>query len=102
MMIGKIKNHIDNRKDENSHKGDFGRLLLVCGSKGMSGAAILSAKASVRAGAGLVTLATANSNYSAVAGSIYEVMQLPMIENRMQNRYSKPPIRAMHCCTAAE
>lgn len=80
-MIEKIKNHIDNRKNEKAHKGDFGRLLLVCGSKGMSGAAILSAKASVRAGAGLVTLATAESNYSAVAGSIYEVMQLPMLEN---------------------
>ena len=40
-----------------SHKGDFGHLLLVAGSAGMSGAAVLAARAAVRAGAGLVTLA---------------------------------------------
>jgi NAD(P)H-hydrate epimerase len=40
-----------------SHKGDFGHLLLVAGSDGMSGAAVLAARAAVRAGVGLVTLA---------------------------------------------
>jgi NAD(P)H-hydrate epimerase len=38
------------------HKGDFGHLLLVAGSPGKSGAAILAARAAVRAGAGLVTV----------------------------------------------
>jgi NAD(P)H-hydrate epimerase len=40
-----------------SHKGDFGRILLVAGSRGMSGAAILCSSAALRAGAGLVRAA---------------------------------------------
>jgi NAD(P)H-hydrate epimerase len=40
-----------------SHKGDFGRALLVGGSRGMSGAISLAGKATLRSGAGLVTLA---------------------------------------------
>ena len=40
-----------------SHKGDFGRVLVVAGSRGMSGAAILCGSAALRAGAGLVKVA---------------------------------------------
>jgi ADP-dependent NAD(P)H-hydrate dehydratase len=40
-----------------SHKGTFGRVLVVAGSKGMSGAAILCGSAALRSGAGLVTVA---------------------------------------------
>jgi NAD(P)H-hydrate epimerase len=40
-----------------SHKGDFGHCLLVAGSPGMSGAAVLATQAAVAAGAGLVTIA---------------------------------------------
>jgi ADP-dependent NAD(P)H-hydrate dehydratase len=42
-----------------SHKGDFGRVLLVAGSRGMSGAAILCGSAALRGGAGLVRVAVA-------------------------------------------
>jgi NAD(P)H-hydrate epimerase len=42
-----------------SHKGDFGRVLLVSGSRGMSGAAILCGTAALRGGAGLVRVAVA-------------------------------------------
>jgi hydroxyethylthiazole kinase-like uncharacterized protein yjeF len=41
-----------------SHKGDYGHLLLVAGALGKAGAAVLAARAAVRAGAGLVTVAT--------------------------------------------
>lgn len=41
-----------------SHKGTFGRVLLVAGSLGKSGAAILSGRGALRSGAGLVTIAT--------------------------------------------
>ncbi|MBI1830605.1 MAG: NAD(P)H-hydrate dehydratase [Deltaproteobacteria bacterium] len=41
----------------NSHKGDFGRVLVIAGSKGMAGAAILCGSAAMRAGAGLVKVA---------------------------------------------
>ncbi|MBI82696.1 MAG: NAD(P)H-hydrate dehydratase [Planctomycetaceae bacterium] len=40
-----------------SHKGDYGRILLIGGSRGMVGAVALSGKAALRSGAGLVTLA---------------------------------------------
>jgi NAD(P)H-hydrate epimerase len=43
-----------------SHKGDFGRALLVGGSRGMSGAIALAGRAALRSGAGLVTLAVPN------------------------------------------
>lgn len=41
-----------------AHKGDFGRVLIVAGSRGMSGAAVLAAGACLRSGAGLVTVAS--------------------------------------------
>lgn len=44
-------------RDPGTHKGDYGHALIVAGSPGKSGAAILSARAAVRAGAGLVTAA---------------------------------------------
>ena len=49
------------RKQE-SHKGDYGRLLCVCGSAGMAGAAYLCAKAAYRSGAGLVEILTSEDN----------------------------------------
>ncbi len=45
-----------------SHKGDYGRLLCICGSRGMCGAAYLSAKAAYRTGAGLVRILTVREN----------------------------------------
>ena len=44
-------------RPENSHKGTFGTLLTVCGSKDMTGAAVLSAQGALRCGVGLVTMA---------------------------------------------
>ncbi len=49
------------RKDY-SHKGTYGRVLVIAGSRGMSGAAYLSAKAAYRTGAGLVKLLTSCVN----------------------------------------
>jgi NAD(P)H-hydrate epimerase len=54
-IAGLVRGLIDRPAD--SHKGDFGRALLIGGSRGMSGAIALSGKAALRGGAGLVTLA---------------------------------------------
>jgi len=57
-----------------SQKGDFGRVLIVAGSRGKTGAAALSARAALRAGAGLVTVATPASCQPVVAALGAEYM----------------------------
>jgi NAD(P)H-hydrate epimerase len=51
-----------------SHKGDFGRVLLIGGSSGMSGAIGLAGMAALRSGAGLVTLGVPEACWAVVAG----------------------------------
>lgn len=50
------------KRKKNSHKGSYGKVLLIAGSKGMSGAAYLSAKAAYAVGAGLVQIYTHEEN----------------------------------------
>jgi len=57
-----------------SHKGDYGKILIVAGAKGYSGAPWLVAMGALRAGAGLVTLAVPESIYVVVARRLAEVM----------------------------
>lgn len=66
-----------------SNKGSFGRVLVVAGSRGMSGAAVLSASAALRGGAGLVKLAVPEGILSivAVANPCYLTAPLPQDEH---------------------
>lgn len=57
-----------------SHKGTFGHALIVAGSKGMAGASVLSSKAAMRAGAGLVTVHGPECNRIIVQSSNPEVI----------------------------
>ncbi len=63
-----------------SHKGTYGHLLVVAGSRNYVGAACLVARAAHRAGAGLVTLATPRSVYPIVAAQLTETIHLPLPE----------------------
>jgi ADP-dependent NAD(P)H-hydrate dehydratase / NAD(P)H-hydrate epimerase len=67
-----------------SHKGDYGRVLLVAGSHGKTGAAHLSATGALRAGAGLVTIATPASCLPIVASMASEFMTEPLEEGSGQ------------------
>ena len=57
-----------------SHKGTFGNVLLISGSYGMMGAAVLSAKAALRAGSGLVTVHIPGSGYQIVQTALPEAL----------------------------
>lgn len=63
-----------------SHKGNYGRVLVVAGSTGMTGAAALASEAALRIGAGLVTLAIPTSLNPILEVKLSEVMTLPLPE----------------------
>lgn len=67
-------------RDPQGHKGDYGRVLIVAGSLGRTGAAHLAAWAALKSGAGLVTVATPRSLVPIVAAMAPEYMTLPLDE----------------------
>ena len=65
-------------RKENAHKGNFGRVLLLCGSRGFTGAAYLSAMGALRAGAGLVYLGVPEGIYQIEAIKLNEAIVFPL------------------------
>ena len=63
-----------------SHKGTYGHAGIIAGSVGKTGAAALAAKAALRTGAGLVTVATPASANTALEAKLLEAMTVPMPE----------------------
>ena len=68
-------------RDADSHKGDFGRALLVGGSRGMSGAISLTGQATLRSGAGLVTLAVPGCVQDVVASMEPSYMTMALADD---------------------
>lgn len=60
------------------HKGSFGKLLLLCGSRGYTGAAYLAAMGALRSGAGLVFLGVPESIYAIEAIKLNEPVVFPL------------------------
>ncbi len=67
-------------RDMNAHKGDFGRVLLLCGSVGYTGAAYLSAMGALRCGSGLVYLGVPESIYEIEAIKLAEAIVFPLAD----------------------
>lgn len=65
-------------RDPWAHKGDFGKILLLCGSKGYTGAAALAAMGALRSGAGLVYLGVPESIYAIEAVKLTEPIVFPL------------------------
>jgi ADP-dependent NAD(P)H-hydrate dehydratase / NAD(P)H-hydrate epimerase len=80
-MIKPVKKiHI---RKEDSHKGDFGKVLVVAGSTGMTGAAYLTSYGAIRSGGGLVTCCIPESLNTIMEIKLTEVMTLPVNETKM-------------------
>ena len=62
------------RRARSAHKGDFGHVLIIGGGEGMPGAVRLAGEAALRAGAGLVSIATHPSHATVIVGSRPELM----------------------------
>ncbi len=84
-------------REPDSHKGDYGRLLVVGGSRGKSGAAAMVGLAALRSGAGLVTAASAASAQPILAAQVVEMMTEPLPETRAGAlaRSAAEPLRAL-------
>lgn len=65
-------------RKSNSHKGDYGRILLLCGSRGYTGAAALAAMGALRSGAGLVYLGVPECIYDIEAIKLNEPVVFPL------------------------
>lgn len=68
------------RRDPAGHKGNFGKVLCVCGSVGYTGAPIFASRAAVRTGSGLVFLAVPKSVWPVAAVKSDEAMPFPLPE----------------------
>lgn len=67
-------------RGQDGHKGSFGHLLVVAGSTGKCGAAVMAAESGLRGGAGLVTLACPQSSQPIIAARLTEVMTVPLAD----------------------
>jgi hydroxyethylthiazole kinase-like uncharacterized protein yjeF len=72
--------HLLAPRPRQANKGDFGHVLVVAGSRGKTGAAAMAGMSALRAGAGLVTVASAESAISLIASHAPELMTEPLPE----------------------
>ena len=72
---------IPQRRKLNSHKGTYGKIFIIAGSQMMSGAAVLSAKAALNSGAGLVYIGVPSSIRETVAISVPSAIVIPLPED---------------------
>ena len=73
-------------RDKYDHKGDFGRVLIVAGSRGFTGAAYISTEAAVRTGSGNVTLCCPEDITDIMASKIIEAMIVSISEDERLNK----------------
>ena len=87
-------------RPKDSHKGDYGRILLLCGSVGYTGAAALAAMGALRSGAGLVCLGVPESIYAIEAVKLTEAMVFPLPEEEGKLSAKAIPAIRKHLKTA--
>lgn len=75
--------HLLAARPRGAHKGSFGHVLVVAGSRGKPGAAAMTGMAALRAGAGLVTVASEESAIPVIAGHAAELMTEPLVASEL-------------------
>ena len=75
-----------------SHKGDYGRLLLIGGTYPYGGAIIMAALAAVNSGAGLVTVATDRENIAPLHSHLPEAMAFDLEEQDRLTELAESPL----------
>ncbi|MCP4253557.1 MAG: NAD(P)H-hydrate dehydratase [Candidatus Scalindua sp.] len=95
----KIKNlpKLNSRKN-NTHKGSYGRVLVLAGSPGLTGAAYLCSKAALRSGSGIVTLGVPESLNSVMEAKLTCVMTHPLPETKASTLSNKGKKEIMNLC----
>ena len=91
------------RRDRNAHKGDFGRVLIIAGSVGYTGAPVLAANAALRTGAGLIFTGVPEAVYPIVAQKLDEPMAFPLAcdeAGRLNTRAIPELLRRLENCDA--
>lgn len=73
-VTGELIARLLKKRKKYAHKGSFGHSLMICGSKGKIGAAVLSSKACLKTGAGLVTVYVPGCGYEILQTSVPEAM----------------------------
>ncbi len=68
-------------REPDAHKGDFGRLMVIAGSLGKAGAAVMAGKAALRTGAGLVSVAAPLGLVPIIQQQVFEAMCIPAAES---------------------
>ncbi len=84
--LGYVRDALPRRKPD-SHKGDYGKLLVLGGSRGYSGAPYMAAQAAARSGAGLVWIGVPSCIYTAVASKCTDTMPFPLPDDSGQSSW---------------
>ncbi|MBQ1411456.1 MAG: NAD(P)H-hydrate dehydratase [Oscillospiraceae bacterium] len=91
------------KRHPNAHKGDFGRVLIVAGAVGYTGAPVLAANAALRSGAGLIFTGVPEAVYPIVAQKLDEPMVFPLVcddAGRLDTRAIPELLRRLGQCDA--
>ena len=75
--VGKAVNYFLKPRRKDGHKGDFGKTFIIAGSRGMSGAAVLCARACMHAGCGLTYMVVPGALETAASAAVPEAVKCP-------------------------
>ncbi len=87
-----------NSRKSNTHKGSYGRVLVLAGSPGLTGAACLCSKAALRSGSGIVTLGVPESLNPVMEAKLTCVMTHPLPETKASTLSNKGRKKIMKLC----